>query len=238
MNATTYIINMGLLTSLLLTVSLMSHADISPFTAHYKANIKGFAVKATRELKAVDDQQLALRFSAQSWAAKIDESSVFSYENTQIKPISYLYKQSAFGKKRHYSSLFDYAAQSISSSNKDTISTVPFPKQQVLDKLSYQLQLQLDLLHGKSEFLYTIVDKGNLKEYHFKVIGEEILNTPLGDLNTIKVMRKSHHKTAYIWFAKDWNYLLVQLKQYEDDKQKLSIQLTHATVNQTDVSGL
>lgn len=238
------------LTTALLAGSLSSHANTPlTFSATYKANIKGFAVKATRELKALDNDRYELSFRATSWAAKIDEISTFSLKDQLIQPLEYHYTQSALGKTRERTLVFNREKQQIVSTEKDENKTISNQENLALDKLNYQLQLQLDLSQQYSQqqndqqqdqLSYQIADKGALKGYRFEIAGEEVLETALGALNTIKVhvIRDNPKKTTHIWFAKDWEYLLVQLKQFEDNKQKLSININTATVNRTNVAGI
>ncbi len=77
--------------------------------------------------------------------------------------------------------------------------------------------MQQDLLNGQKNFTYQIADGGRLKEYKFMTVGEEMLDTPLGKVNTIKVKRsrENDERVTYAWLAKDWNYLLVRLQQEE-----------------------
>jgi hypothetical protein len=236
----------ALTATLLLTISTLSTADsavsaaATSFSASYKANIKGFAVNAKRELKVLDNGLYQLSFRAKSWAAKLDEISTFSLDGSTIQPANYQFTQSALGKKRERSLTFDRAEQRISSTEKDNTQDISNIDNAALDKLNYQLQLQFDLLNNKSDLQYQIADKGRLKSYRFDIVGEETLDTALGSLTTVKVnvIRENANKVTHIWFAKDWSYLLVQLKQFEGDKQKLSIKIHTATVNNTTVAGL
>lgn len=228
----------------LLFLSLSSHANTPlTFSATYNANIKGFAVKATRELKTLENNQYELSFRATSWAAKIDEISTFTVKDQLIQPLKYHYTQSALGKKRERALVFDRKNQQVISTEKDESKTIPNQENLALDKLNYQLQLQLDLIRQSNQppnnqLDYQIANKGVIKGYRFEVAGEEVLETALGALNTVKVhiIRDNPRKTTHIWFAKDWSYLLVQLKQFKDNKQKLSININTATVNGTTVT--
>lgn len=218
-----------------------SHTDASlpTFTANYKANIKGFAVNAKRELTALDNGQFKLSFNATSWAAEMEETSVFSWSNKHIQPLQYRYSQSALGKKRYQHLDFDTLNNTVKSDH-DGESQVIEKTKHTLDKLNYQLQLQQDLLANKGNLSYIIVDKGGLKNYRFEQLEEEVLTTQSGQLNTVKVkvIREDNSKTTYIWFAKEWGYLLTRLEQYNGDKQTLSITLDNATVNGVTVNGV
>ena len=105
-----------------------------------------------------------------------------------------------------------------------------------LDRLSYQLQLRHTLLNDPESLpslAYKIADRDKIKQYQFEIIGEEKRDTPLGLLNTvkIKVIRSNKKRTTYIWFAPQWQYLLVHLEQYENNKKEFSIQVASAEIN-------
>ncbi len=229
-----------LVTSALITTNTMANGhDVPVFKAQYNANVKGFAVKASRTLTKVNENQFKLNFKATSFIASIDETSTFIINNSNIQASHYQYNQSTAGKKRQRSLVFDTQAQTIQSDTGDNKTSIAYT-QSVLDKLNYQLQLQLDLMHGKQSLQYTIADKDNLKDYQFEILNEELLTTPAGSFNSVKVkvIRENKDKITYIWFAKDWQYLLVQLEQYKGEKKDLSIQLKSATVNDQTVTGI
>ena len=73
-----------------------------------------------------------------------------------------------------------------------------------------------------------------IKNFSFQMVGFEVLNTQVGSLRTVKIEqieKKKHKKKTYIWFAKDYDYLLVRLKQTQKDGQTYQIDLTAADIN-------
>src|SRR5690625_5259062 len=102
----------------------------------------------------------------------------------------------------------------------------------VQDPLSYQVQLQRDLIDGRENLSYQIANNGGLRAYSFEVVDEEVLETPLGKVNTVKVMRsrKNHDRVTYAWLAKGWGYLLVRLQQQEDGESH-TICITKSELN-------
>lgn len=224
--------------------SLPLQADsLLPFKAEYNAEIKGFAVKASRELSVSDSSHsesvYTFTFKANSWAASLEETSQFLLDSNQIKSLNYHYQQKALGKKREKKVDFDWQANTLTSINNGESHTLPLTKN-FFDKLNYQLQLALDISQQNfsAQYTYEIIDKNEIKSYHFEVLGEEILETKIGKLNTIKVkaLRENKNKITYLWLAKDWNYLLTQLEQYSDDKKSLFISLKKATLNHQTVT--
>lgn len=222
--------------------ALASQADtpLTAFTANYKANIKGFSVSAKRELTALENGQYQLTFTADSWAARIEEQSLFEWKDEKIKPVNYRYYQTAFGKERKQTLLFthtkndtetDASSITINSNNDGDTAQLDAPAD-TLDKLSYQLQLQYDIARSVNDLAYTIADKGRLKGYQFEILENETLDTALGKIDTIKVkvIREDPNKTTLLWFARDWQYLLTRLEQFKSDKKTLTIDLKEASV--------
>ena len=111
----------------------------------------------------------------------------------------------------------------------------------ILDKSSYQLALQKDVATGEDSLSYIVLDGDDLDTYDFRRLGDEVIETPLGTLNTVKVERvrdpgESQRKTT-LWFAKDWGYLLVQLNQVERDGKEYTIMLQDGQVDGKKVTG-
>ena len=138
-------------------------------------------------------------------------------------------------------SRLDWQAGQVTNNVQDKPWNMALPAN-TLDKLSYQLQLRQDLSNQRDiqQQQYTIADGGRLKHYRFETQGEEILSTPVGKLNTIKVKRIREHdskRITYLWLAKDWDHLIVRLRQKERDGKHYEINLARATLNGRPVQG-
>ncbi|WP_458576350.1 DUF3108 domain-containing protein [Aliamphritea spongicola] len=97
-----------------------------------------------------------------------------------------------------------------------------------LDKLSYQLQLRLDLINGREALEYKVADDGKLKTYRFVREGEEDITTELGTFKAVKLRRDrgtNSKRQTWIWFAPELNYQLVKLLQSEKDGKQYSLVL-------------
>lgn len=210
------------------------------FSAEYDALIQGFPVTAKREYKALTSTISELSFSATSMLASLKESSQFSWQQQQIKPLRFTHERKLLGQSRRQTLSFDWGKSQIISTSKGETNIIENPLG-ALDHLSFQLQLQHDLATNKIEDkVYRIADKKKIKEYTFKVIGEERIETTLGALNTTKVMvvRDNDDRVTYIWLARDWNNLLARLEQYEEKDKQFSLQVSSALIGGKKVSGL
>ncbi len=213
--------------------------NISFFKANYDAVINGFAVSAYREYKLLDNGLYELNFSASSWLASLKESSQFTWENNNIRPQQFFAKRNITGAIKKSQLTFDHHQKTIVRTTKKQQENINYIAD-ALDRLSFQLQLQQDLLLNKHDILYNIVHKNRFKKNQFEIIGKETLTTKAGSFDTIKikVVREKKRRVTFIWVAPDWQYLFVKLIQLKDNKKQFSIELTDATVGNKTVVGL
>lgn len=187
----------------------------------YKASYYGFTITATHELSDTDEGK-KLRFFADSMLASIEEISYFDYpEPEQLRPTAYIYKRRGLGRDRDAKLDFDWEKDRVTNN----VENKPWKMKihpGVMDKTSFQVQLQRDLIAGKHENLvYDIADGGRIKQYTFAIVGRETLDTPLGKVDTVKVerTRKDDDRITYAWMAPEYQYLLVRMQQVEDDDE-------------------
>lgn len=219
--------------------SVSEHSTLPFFKANYDAVISGFAVQAKREYKPLDNGLVELSFSASSWLANLTETSRFTWQKTTIEPSFFSSTRNVLGIKKASQLDFNHSNKTLTRTIENKAENLTYIKNS-LDRLSFQLQLQQDLLLNKPNIAYKIVHNNSIKNNQFEVIGKEIIPTKAGDLKTlkIKVIRENTSRVTYIWVATDWQYLLVRLIQLKDDKEQFSIELTDAIVGNQAVSGL
>ncbi len=219
----------------LISCCLNVNAEGAPktFENQYKTKLLGFNILVTNKLTKSDNNNYQLLFRFDSILGYIAETSEFSWDAKQatVVPKHYVYKRRGLGKNRDADLQFDWSKKLVTNNVEKTTWTMDI-KQKVQDKLSYQLQLQQDFLRGKEQISYQIADGGLLKEYQFSKVGEEVLDTPLGKVNTIKVerSRKNDDRITYAWLAKDWEYLLVRLQQ-EEKGDTYTLDITKASLD-------
>ncbi len=229
-----------LLLSCLQTSPALATEHPSSFSATYKAEYSGLSVTATRSLKLLEDDSMLFTFTANHWLASIEESSHFVWQDSgRLRPLTYRYQRSGLGRDRHAELNFDWQNLTVINDVESKPWKMSIPED-ALDKLSYQLQLRQDLLHDQTLTSYQIADGGRLKTYDFSLLGTEILETPLGRLNTLKVarVRKDDDRKTVIWLAVDWNNLLVKIQQTEDDGKQFEINIQSAQLDDKPVTGL
>lgn len=221
----------AIIITLLMLLALPGQAaqQLKPYRAVYasKWNLGiSFSGDAIRELKQAGDQW-SLSVNASAMIASINESSQFAYQGDQIKPNRYEYHRKVLGKKRDAVLQFNWSKGSVLNDIAEKPWSMDIPTN-TLDKLSYQLQLRLDLMAGKTNFEYQIADGGRLKTYRFKKLDEEIIKTPQGEYKAVKIQRdrgENSKRETYIWMAPELDYLIVKLYQIETDGKEYTLLL-------------
>lgn len=207
------------------------------FTAEYNATWRGgwfpINVDAQRSLKYKDDGTAELKFEADSAIAGLQEISTFRIVDNTVQPLQYRYLRTGLFKEPDRNQLFDWENKQIINADTQTVFSGHW-HDKVQDNLSYNLQASIDLNNGKTQFIYPVFDRKKVKNFTFQMIGFESLETAVGTLRTVKIEqieKKKNKKKTYIWFAKDYDYLLVRLKQEQKDGQTYQIDLTSAEIN-------
>ncbi|MBV0933687.1 DUF3108 domain-containing protein [Marinobacterium weihaiense] len=218
--------------------SLPAYADTAPLPAFKATYTTAFDMgislngEAVRQLSPTENGQWRFSSEAEAMMAGISEVTRFSYQPSAIQPLSYRYHRKVLGKSRKASLDFDWNQQSVTTTVKDKPWTMEIPLA-TQDKLSYQLQMRLDLLAGKRDMTYAVADGGKLKQYRFTVTGEEEVETPYGRFNAVRVMRdrgEDADRETLIWLAPELDYLIVRLEQTETDGKTYALLLKNLEI--------
>ncbi|NQD79401.1 DUF3108 domain-containing protein [Pseudomonas seleniipraecipitans] len=232
--------------ALMLALALFSLPALAeepkPFSANYTADWKQVPVSgsAERSLQKLEDGRWQLVFKASMLVAGLTEQSTFTVEGDAFLPQSYKFERSGLGKSKDVEFDFDWSQKQVIGSDRGD--PVRFPLNRGMqDKSTYQLALQHDVAAGEKSMSYQVVDGDEIETYDFRVLGEEVVRTSAGLIDAIKVERvrdptQSSRKTI-LWFAKDWDHLLVRLHQVEKDGKEYQIMLKSGTVDGKTVEG-
>jgi hypothetical protein len=203
---------------------------LMPFEAVYRLEHGDWRV-GTRSLNLSRDENntflLESNATSQGLAAlfvdNIIERGSYRIIDTLVTPISYSYEQVG-GKKRRVRIDFDWANGRATNTIGDEPWQMKIPPG-TQDKLGLFLSLMADLQKGKRDITYPIADGGKLKSYRFNAVKEEILETTLGRLQTVKLkrIRKKKTRETYIWCARELNYLMVRMEQYKDGEHVITM---------------
>jgi hypothetical protein len=214
-------------------VSLAHASEPSLFDNKYSAKLYGFNIEVTSRLSAQGDNNYEFYFDANTALGRVTETSQLKWNAKEhfAIPMLYTYRRSGVGKNREQALRFDWAKSEVTNTKNNTSMELDASKK-IQDSLSYQLQLRQDLMAGKKSFSYLITDGNKNKEYKFEIVDDEVLDTPLGSVTTVKIKRiqTSDQRETYAWFAKDFQYLLVRLQQ-EENGSAYTIYISKASLN-------
>ncbi|KKE80820.1 DUF3108 domain-containing protein [Pseudoalteromonas luteoviolacea] len=233
-------IHSALLIGLSAVFSSSLHAStLTEYTAEYNVLRKGkIHGTATREFLQVADNTYALSYETDvKWmifTEKRTEQSLFKFENGQTKPLHYSLNREGTRPDKSFKIKFDRDNKQLFSKEQSYPLKVEWDESRQ-DVLSYQNQLRNELKQGKTQFSYPIIDKnGNVRMYNFKVVGEETITLPIGNVKTVKVKRlyDNNKRHALAWFAPEYDYMLVQMLKGKDGVEQFQIQMTAQTMKQ------
>ena len=153
---------------------------------------------------------------------EIIQHSIFNWNNG-MHILSYRYDRDSL--EKHIKLKFDWQNMKvINDINGDHWKMDLSPG--TFDKLSINLALGIYLSNGKTNIHIPVADGGKLKIYEFRVIDEELVDTPIGKINTLKVSRNKRgrkDKQAWLWLAPDLNYIIIKAKKNNSDDRFFSM---------------
>lgn len=191
-----------------------------PFDADYALYIKGARVAdMQRVLTHLHGRKFLFRSDTRATGLislfrddHVVEESTWKFDGGALKPLNYLYRRTGGGKKRNVAVKFDWDKNRITNIVNGDSWKMP-TRPDVMDKLLYQLAIMYDLEAGKRSLSYTIADGGKIKTYKFEPRGLETIDTPLGKLHTLKVVRfrRNSNRETTLWCAIRFGYLPVKV---------------------------
>lgn len=208
-----------------------------PFNAEYEVSFVG-GIKAEADLvvEAVGQNKFMMSSSAKikvfgKTITSVDVNGDFLWGADNIQPQNYEYVQTGLG-HRSRSIAYDWSLSTANTLVNDDELSLPLDNI-MLDELSMYVEIQLQAAAGVEDIYLNVIDEDKIKEYHYRLLGEEALETDLGIFNTLKYLRvrgEESKRVTHLWLAKDWEYLVVQIQQ-KTRLKTFQINLLQATVN-------
>ena len=230
-----------LITGLTVLLTTLCHSQqINSYQATYSAEYNGMEITALHQLEQLADGTFQESAKARGLFGSITEQSFFQQDHKgQLIPLSYNYKRSLLGITHKEKQQFDWQQLTVDyrkDKKQRTIAITPG----LLDIITLKLQIRRDLQAGKKTLSYPVISRGKLKTYHYRIVGQELLETKLGSLNSLHIERihdSDDNRVTEIWLASDWDYLVIKLrhKKHSEDNQ---MDIEHAVIAGIDVQSL
>jgi hypothetical protein len=191
---------------------------LRPYTARYDTSVMGMDITLRRQLRQ-QESQWTLTNSGSVLFFSLSEEAQFRIDQGRILADSFLYRlKGPVNRRREVQ--FDPEQQRIRSLRKDEWTEHPWSPE-VLDRLSTQEQLRLDLMtapQAPETLTSVIIDGHRIKTRTFTLIEEVSITTPAGDFRTLRYdqVHDDPERQSTLWFAIDADYLLVRSEHVED----------------------
>ena len=220
-----------LLNTPLLATETASPLSLQPYQASYSATFNGMPIEAERQLVKVE-QGYRLETSGSNLLGYMRETELLHLDaEGGIRIDGYTSRRSFFGSKSKEKLVIDHQSnKAIYTRKKKRRET--FLQPDYLGPISYQLQLRHDLAQPDSPLKYTVISHGKIKHYQFERLGDEVINTGLGDVSALKIrrVRDNKERETIFWMAEEFAFLPVKVWQREEDGESYEMVLKSLTI--------
>jgi hypothetical protein len=192
---------------------------LKTYTAQYKTSAKGLDLTLKRALTQSEDGQYTLTNGGGIFIAGFKEESLFRVEGDKVVPKGYVYQGTGLMNRRREVQ-FTEGAETVRSLYKEQWYELPY-SEGLLDRMSQQEQIRLHLLNKatpEEDVVMTVIDGKRIKDYSLKFVAKEMLQTPLGEIETLHFERRHSkaNRKSDSWVAPAWDYLMVKTTHIED----------------------
>lgn len=161
------------------------------------------------------------------WDERIVSSDMV-YEDQYLRPSYYRHDRKGTGRDYLEEIVFDRTNKLIRTTYGKESKELDY-ENDIIDGLTMQLQLVLDLQRGIERPKYRIVDFNRLKEYEFSFAGKETINIQDVDHEGVifQVVRKHERRKTQMWFSLERNYLPLKMVHFSKGKKKFNAHLVN-----------
>lgn len=216
----------SILTSCLL-IPLLSQAQTASeeagFHQEFRLSSSGvpISITAERRLSQLENGLWQMEVEAGALIGKVREVTEFRWNQCTPQTTRYTYLRQGLGQKRKALLVLDResgTALAVRANGQRR----EFPiADSTTDKLSQTLALQCMLSRGDPELVVDVADEKGREQLRYRRDGEELLQTPAGPLQTVRLVRERNDSSrqTWLWFAPEHNFALVKLVQEEDNQR-------------------
>ena len=246
MNNKATIILFGYALSSFTSYCYAQNTPLLEYVAQYEASANGLEATATRSLNRTDENSYRLSNSLEASIAgqalaSLNQASEFTVDSDRIVPLNYSYQLSGVSRASH-TIFFNWDAEVALSTEGDESWQLQL-KEGVMDQLSYQVAIRralMDNTEDETSFSFEIIDGDVIEVQEYRLVGEEITSTPLGELSTLKLERvreASDERVTEIWLALEWDFLITRIEQLNSSGLRISLELKSAELDGNTVRG-
>jgi len=194
-------------------------AVLRPYSAEYSTTAMGMDMTLKRALTQENGRYLLVN-KGSILIASLEERAHFTLKEGRIIGEDFTYSlKSLASRKREVRFLPE---QGIIRSLRKKKWTEHTWQPNILDRLSQQEQLRLDLKAADTppeEMVFTVVDGPKVEDKVMVFVGEEVLDTELGEMTTLhyrQVHDNPKKRSSDVWIAPELDYSMVRTLHVED----------------------
>jgi len=228
----------------LLTLSQPSACqELNTYFINYKASTGFASAFATRSFSKVTTNSYELlntievSVAAQSLMSMKERSRV-TLSDSQLIPLSYSMRQTGF-KEKLESIEFDWVQSTATISSGKRYRKVKI-EGEIFDKLSHQLNIHSYIKQNTNQISFNIIDESRIQKYQYSVLGNEDIETPLGEFPTIKIKRTLPDDTSrsiVFWLSSEWEGVLLKMSQVINGAITVNFEIQEGRINGESVIG-
>lgn len=203
-------------------------------SATYKGKISGWNVELERTLTQYPNGRYLLRSHASKVFASIDETSVFTLQDGQIRPQEYRYERSIFGKKAIERIVYDWDKKRAryTRSDREKNNTEHALTPGMLDPALYQLAIQADLAKNHEGLRYRFIKRKEIEQYDLLAKTKETVTLANKKYEAAVVLREdpSSEKSTKVWVIPALNHVIAKIHHVDKDGDEFAIHLVEYAV--------
>jgi hypothetical protein len=229
-------IRVGIYACLVMLNQITLAAAPNEFMVNYDARYRGLRALATISLAQQEDgaylarSLIAIKLMGAT-VTSIDESSLFDWVNERPWPRRYDFIQSGLG-KRQRSIRFDWEKNLAQAQVNDQLTELPLITL-TLDEISIYTLIKQAISEGEQDIFFNVIDRNQVKEYHYRLVGEEAVASPVGTFSALKVerVRENSERETQLWFSPAHEMLLIKISHRDPDGDEYEISIKNALLN-------
>ena len=212
--------------------------ELNTYFINYKASTGFATASATRSFSriTIDSYELLntieVSVADQSITSMRERSRVTISDGQQLIPLSYSMRQTGFREKSENIE-FDWVQSVATISTTERSQRIKI-KGEIFDKLSHQLKIHNHIKQNTNQISFNIIEESGIQEYRYSVLGNEDIETPLGEFPSIKIERilpEDTSRSVVFWLSTEWEGVLLKMSQVINSTITVTLEIEEGRVN-------
>lgn len=208
--------------------------DLAPVSARYRITVNGIpaGTPAHVEIRPQGGARFEASFRVENRFMRHYELSHFDWHACQVTAHDYQHEFHGLGIDRQSAIRFDWQRKVATESRGGKRSELPI-EPGVFDGLNMAMLARCMLRDGARRLDLTVLYRGERKDVHFVVTGQEKVETALGTFDAWVVERRYPQKSrrTRVWVAPALDWFMVRFEHVENAVARGSLLLTDMTLD-------